>query len=148
MIFLQNRNLYNPHGLHGVHVRVTRSVLWILRQDKRLLTSMEWNLRLKLVTYHSMWIWAQIFVKFQENNSWTHVKEISSTGLLVSLHHCNDTSANMSVFDISKKGKARKIYSFEEVSAGIHYLFSIMNFPCLFIINSFRVHILNGNSIH
>ena len=54
MIFLQGRNLYNPHALHGVHGKATRSVLWMLRQDKRLLTSMEWNLRLKLVTYNSM----------------------------------------------------------------------------------------------
>ena len=48
--------------------------------------------------------------------SWTHVKEIGNTGLLVSVHHCYNTSANLEVFDVSQKGQAQKIYSFEEVS--------------------------------
>ena len=49
---------------------------------------------------------------------WTHVKEIASTGLLVSVHHCYDHSASLEVFDVSRKGQAKKIYSFEEVSGG------------------------------
>lgn len=51
-------------------------------------------------------------------NSWTHLKEIRNTSLLVSLHHCWNTSANLEIFDIVQEGKARKIYSFEEVLGG------------------------------
>lgn len=36
------------------------------------------------------------------------------TKLLVSLH-CSNSSANMEIFDLSKKGHMRKVYSFEEV---------------------------------
>ena len=50
--------------------------------------------------------------------SWTHVKEIANTGLLVSVHHCYDNSANLEVFDVSRKRQVKKIYSFEEVSGG------------------------------
>jgi hypothetical protein len=47
----------------------------------------------------------------------THVKEIPNTKLLVSLHYgYYQNSANMEIFDISKKGKANKIYSLGEVS--------------------------------
>ncbi len=49
-------------------------------------------------------------------SSWPHVKEIPNTKLLVSLHHYFAKSANMEIFDISKKGKANKIYSLGEVS--------------------------------
>ena len=44
------------------------------------------------------------------------MKEIGNTGLLVSACHCYDKSANLEVFDVSRKGKAMKIYSFEQVS--------------------------------
>lgn len=46
------------------------------------------------------------------------MKEILNTSLLVSLHHSTGDSANMEIFDISRKGKARKLYSFEEVVGG------------------------------
>ena len=46
----------------------------------------------------------------------SQVKEIKNTGLLVSVHHNWSVSANLEVFDVSRKGQARKIYSFEEVS--------------------------------
>ncbi len=46
----------------------------------------------------------------------THVKEISNSSLLVSLHYNYLKSANMEIFDISKKGEAKKIYSLGEVS--------------------------------
>ncbi len=49
-------------------------------------------------------------------NSWTHAKEIPNTKLLVSLHHNFYDSANMEIVDISKKGRANKIYSLGEVS--------------------------------
>mgnify|MGYP000875144563 CR=1 FL=1 len=46
---------------------------------------------------------------------WSHVKEIPSTKLLVSLHHSGLKSANMEIFDSSKKERPKKIYSFGEV---------------------------------
>lgn len=56
---------------------------------------------------------------YQGYLGWTHVKEISNTGLLVSLHHSYNKAANMEIYAISQKGKTRKIYSFEEVVGGI-----------------------------
>ena len=53
----------------------------------------------------------------EHNDSRTHVKEIANTRLLVSVHHSYEVSANLEVFDVSWKGRVRKIYSFEEVSA-------------------------------
>lgn len=41
------------------------------------------------------------------------IKEIPNTKLLVSLHH-SDESANLGIFDVSRK-QVRKIYAFEEV---------------------------------
>ena len=54
----------------------------------------------------------------ENSRCWTHVKEIANTGLLVSVHHCWSTSANLEVFDVSRKGQPKKIYSFDEVSGG------------------------------
>ena len=48
----------------------------------------------------------------------TYVKEIANTGLLVSVHHNRDKAANLAVFDVSGKGKAKNIYSFDLVSGG------------------------------
>lgn len=45
----------------------------------------------------------------------THLKEIPNTKLLVSLHRHWQNSANMEIFDIAKKRKVNKIYSFEEI---------------------------------
>ena len=60
--------------------------------------------------------------------SWTHVKEIPNTKLLVSLYHYNyHESANMSVFDNSKKNQIKEIYSLGEVSGGS------INYFCTFI---------------
>ena len=59
------------------------------------------------------------FVDYARNN-WTHVKEVSNTKLLVSLHQ-GKRSAKMEFFDTSKKGKARRVYSFEETFGGKHY---------------------------
>ena len=67
----------------------------------------------------------RIFGMFFDNHidseigsTWTHVKEIPNTNLLVSLHHNYLKSASMEVLDISKKGEAKKIYSLGEVSGG------------------------------
>ena len=51
-------------------------------------------------------------------DSTTYVKEISNTKLLVSLQH-DYFSFHMGIFDLSKKGKARKIYTFEETKGSI-----------------------------
>ena len=59
---------------------------------------------------------------------WTHIRGIANTKLLVSLHHKWDKSANMEIFDISKKAQAKKIYTLGEVSGG-------KMFPLLFITN-------------
>ena len=48
-------------------------------------------------------------------HSWTHVKEIPNTKLLVSLHHRWNELAGMAIFDISKKQKAKEIFAFPEV---------------------------------
>ena len=56
------------------------------------------------------------------------MKEISNTSLLVSLHHsCDSGSAKLEIFDLSHKGQARKIYSFEEITGGKvrFYLFQL-----------------------
>ena len=45
------------------------------------------------------------------------MQEVANTGLLVSLYN-NGTSANLEVFDVSRKGQVRKTYSFVEVSGG------------------------------
>ena len=72
-----------------------------------------------------------VFVNYLENDasiillgdSWTHVKEIPNTELVVSLHHNYEESANMSVFDISKKDQIKEIYSLGEVSGGSIIIF-------------------------
>lgn len=43
--------------------------------------------------------------------SWTHVKEILGTRLLISLHYGFRSSANMEIFDLSKKRQMHKIYA-------------------------------------
>lgn len=48
----------------------------------------------------------------------TALKEIPNTKLLVSLQHFWRTSAVLEIFDVSRKGIANKIYSFEEVIEG------------------------------
>ena len=60
-------------------------------------------------------------------NSWTHVKEIPNTKLLVSLHHDYDNSANMAVFDISTKDQIKEIYSLDEVSGGSIIIFYLQH---------------------
>ena len=56
--------------------------------------------------------------RLQADHPWTHVKEIQNTRYLVSLHHSYFKSANMEIFDISKKGQAKKIYTPETVFGG------------------------------
>ena len=53
------------------------------------------------------------------------MKEIPNTKLLVSLYHNCLESANMAVFDISKKDQIKEIYSLEEVSDG-RIIFTVM----------------------
>ena len=51
-------------------------------------------------------------------SSWTHIKEISNTNLIVTLNHNAEKSVSMEVLDTSNKREAKKIYSLEEVSGG------------------------------
>mgnify|MGYP006950868759 CR=1 FL=1 len=46
------------------------------------------------------------------------MKEIPNTKLLVSLHYNYEKSANMAIFDISKKDYIKEIYSLGEVTGG------------------------------
>lgn len=58
----------------------------------------------------------QIFwITFRIGDELSHVKEIANTGLLVSAQHKSYISAGLEVFDVSEKGKVKKIYSSEEV---------------------------------
>ena len=56
------------------------------------------------------------------------MKEIANTKLLVSVHHFYNKAANLKVFDVSWKGQAKEIYSFEEVSGGRNSL-SCVSYP-------------------
>ena len=57
------------------------------------------------------------------------IKEIPNTRFLVSLHHSYNQSANLAIFDISKKEKIQKVYSFEEVvgSESLFYVYDVIN---------------------
>ena len=69
----------------------------------------------------------------ENDDSWANVKEISDTQLLISLNHVFGKLAKMELFDISKKDKVKKVYSFQEVSGGKLLFFSITcNFILLF----------------
>ena len=46
------------------------------------------------------------------------MREIPNTRLLISLFHAYNMSANLEIFDISQKEKARRVYSFEEAFGG------------------------------
>ena len=60
----------------------------------------------------------------KESNGWTHIKEIP-TPYLISLHHSYHEGANMEIFDISNKGKVKKIYSLGQLNGGNNILSSI-----------------------
>ena len=61
-------------------------------------------------------------IHLEDSGSWTHVKEIPNTRLLVSVHHCWDTSAKLKVFDVSRKGQRKSIFLSEEVLGGRNHL--------------------------
>jgi hypothetical protein len=44
------------------------------------------------------------------------IREIQGSQLLVSAHESRGKSASMEIFDLTKKGSAKKIYSFGEIS--------------------------------
>ena len=52
---------------------------------------------------------------------YSHVKEIPKTRYLISLKHSIEHCANIELFDLPKKGKARTIYTFEEVDGGNNF---------------------------
>ena len=57
-------------------------------------------------------------MNYKDISSWTHLKEISGSNLLVSLHHSCYKSANIEVFNLANKGSPKKIYQFDEVIGG------------------------------
>jgi hypothetical protein len=63
-----------------------------------------------------------IVIFYYIDGYWTHVKEISNTGLLVSLNQRYNKCAGLEIFDISQKQQVKKIFSFENVVGGKYYL--------------------------
>ena len=63
----------------------------------------------------------------KDDYSWIHVKEIPNTRYLVSLHHSYKNAAYMEIFDISKKGQAKKIYTHEKLSGGKNSIQNLLN---------------------
>ena len=60
----------------------------------------------------------QYWSKFFKFIDWqTYVHEVQNTKLLVSLNYFYNVSANLEIFDISRK-TIKKIYSFEEIRGG------------------------------
>ena len=85
------------------------------KRSKNLSALMVFNLKVFFNFFH---INSYLITISQGDDNWTHVKEIANTRLLVSMQHVGSKSANLEVFDVSRKGQVRKIYSFEEVSGG------------------------------
>ena len=74
------------------------------------------------------------------------MKEISGTKLLISLHHSYNKSANIEVFNLTKKGRVEKIYSFEEVCGCKFTTIQIIQTD-IFITNLFNIDIKNRTFI-
>lgn len=51
----------------------------------------------------------------------SHVREIPNSGLLVSLYQYHTHTALLGIYDISQKGKARKVYSYDDTRGSIIY---------------------------
>lgn len=95
------------------------------------LTALSWKIE-GILHYLDMLLQTlSLSMKKASESSWTHVKELSNTGYLVSLHHCWNKCANMQIFDISQRSRARIFYSFEEVFGGKHLFRTTNNLPCL-----------------
>ena len=89
------------------------------------------GLNMEIRNYYIVFLKQQLLSTFgwiilKDLDSWAHVKEIPSTPYLVSLQHSYMKYANMEVFDISKKGQAKKIYTHETLLGG-----NIFKFPNL-----------------
>ena len=102
--------------LLGPHTGRIRLVLLISKRSKSSRASMELNSICSVtVVFYPFIVNSNLTIVSLDYLSWTHVIEIANTGFLVSVHHCSGISANLEVFDVSRKGQAKKIYSFEEV---------------------------------
>lgn len=89
-------------------------MLSMSRQKKSILNSLGFNSKIKVI-FRALCNRDKLEIPLIDTKySRTHVKEISNTKLLVSLHHNIIDSANLKPFDISGKGRALEIYSFEE----------------------------------
>ena len=85
---------------------------------------------------------------FIDSGDWALLKEITDKKLLVSLHHYFDKSANMAIFDISKKNRPKKIYTFEEVYGGniiSNLSFSLIKAFFIFLPLILISHLVTGN---
>ncbi len=84
---------------------------------------MEFSSKIRVIYFFIHRLKYSVFSK--ADYSWTHIKDIPSSGLLVSLHHSVMKSANMEIFDISQRGKVKKVYSFEEVLGSKYFSVSL-----------------------
>ena len=92
---------------------ISLSLNW--KRSMSLSTLMEFNSGIRVIFF--IFHIGSIFGHFQGyGQDWTHLRAISNTGLLVSVNHHSYASANLEVYDVSRKGQAKKIYTFEEVS--------------------------------
>lgn len=76
--------------------------------------SMELNSNIKSVNYFLFLRKIKSEKYPQVDDTWSHVKEIPNTPLLVSLDFAFNKSASLEIFDYSRKEHIEKIYSFEE----------------------------------
>ena len=72
------------------------------------------------------------------------MKEIPGSNKLISLQHHYDSSANIAIFDLTKKGRSEKIYSFDKV-IGCKFAISKKRLNRFFTTNLFNINIKNNN---
>ena len=105
--------------LHGVLKKITKFELQILRSVRNILILMEPSSISHTQVPFVLFLNTLITIFLQDGDySWTHVKEIPGTRLLVSVHHSFKTRAHLEVFDLSNKTKVKKVYSFEKILGG------------------------------
>ena len=102
-----------PNYLLGVHGKVIISQLLSSKGNKKNMQVLkEYSFVTKVLINFELL--NHPYVTYEDEYSWTHVREIPDSKLLVSLHHACLDSANITVFNLTKKGRAEMIYSFNE----------------------------------
>lgn len=61
---------------------------------------------------------------------WNHVREIPDKGLLVSLHHSLEKSAEFEIYDVSSKD-IKRVYSSDQYQGGCFFLHGLVEFNFL-----------------